>query len=191
MRSADGLSDPAAPTPSAETVDSDAAFTGFFERWYAPVVGLVRRCIDPGDRSSASLVAAEQIAVEAFAELRHSLGEDAAADVARLVVSVADRSIDSLVGHPGSVPLHYEILGPDIDFDGELPLGELHHALTEVRRWDARVGVLALAGALSPAQVATLLRRPLDEVLERLGRVCTRLADGRRVGLTDDQRATA
>lgn len=191
MFTADGPPGSAAPPPPAAVPDADAVFTGFFDRWYAPLVGLTRRCLDPGDRSDASLAAAEQIAVDAFVELRHSLGADAAADVGRLVVSVADASIDALVGHPGSVPLHYEILGPDVDFDGDLPLGELHHALTEVRRWDARVGVLALAAGLSPAQVATLLRRPLDEVLERLGRVCTRLADGRRIGMVDDHRATA
>ena len=55
-----------------------------------------------------------------------------------------------------------------------------------MRRWDRRVGVLALAAGFSPAQIATLVRRPLDEVIERLGRVCTRLADGRRIGFSDE-----
>ena len=145
----------AAPVPGGDVV-----FTGRFERWYAPLVGLARRIVDPTATTPASLDLSEQIVVE--------------------------RCLDEMVGHPGTVPLHYEILGPDIDFDGELPVAELHGALTGMRRRDRRVGVLALAAGFSPTQVATLLQRPLDETIDRVARVCTRLADGRRIGLTDD-----
>lgn len=183
-----GSSDPAtgpaaAPAPLSS---GDATFGARFDRWYGPVVGLARRIIDPSGATPASLVTAEQVVVDAFAAHRYAIGDHESDDVAQLVCDVADRCLDTMVGHPGTVPLHYEILGPDIDFDGALPLAELHGALNGMRRWDRRVGVLALAAGFSPAQIATLVRRPLDEVIERLGRVCTRLADGRRIGFSDE-----
>ena len=181
-----------APTGStgSDTVradrSADAVFAGCFDRWYGPLVGLARRVLDPTSATAASLANAERIVIDAFAAHRFSFGHDEASDVAHLVCDIADRCLDAMVGHPGTVPLHYEILGPDIDFDGELPLAELHGTLNGMRRWDRRIGVLALAAGFSPSQVATLVHRPLDEVIDRLARVCTRLADGRRIGLTDE-----
>lgn len=173
-------------TSSGEQSGRDPAFDAFFDRWYAPLVGLARRSIDPRAVTGASLATAEELAVDALARLRHRLDADESENVAAAVATIADGAVDRLVGHPGSVPLHYEILGPDVDFDGELPLAELHRAISGMRRRDRRVGVLALACGLSPSQVATLTLDPLDDVLERVARVCTRLADGRRIGLTDD-----
>ena len=194
-----GAADEAAEALSAPTAGhtpggvsghgEDAPFAGRFDRWYGPLVGLARRILDPSAATTASLVSAEQIVVDAFVARRFTIGADEPSDVAHLVGDVAEHCLDAMVGHPGTVPLHYEILGPDIDFDGELPLAELQGALNGMRRWDRRVGVLALAAGLSPSQVATLLRRPLDEVIDRVARVCTRLADGRRIGLTDDLQA--
>ena len=171
---------------SSVTHGEDALFAGRFDRWYGPLVGLARRILDPTTATSASLESAEQLVVDVFIARRFTVGADEPTDVAHLVGDVAEHCLESMVGHPGTVPLHYEILGPDIDFDGELPLAELHGALNGMRRWDRRVGVLALAAGFSPSQVATLLRRPLDEVIDRVARVCTRLADGRRIGITDD-----
>ncbi len=173
-------------TGSTVTPGEDALFAGRFDRWYGPLVGLARRVLDPTTATAASLERAEQIVVDVFVARRFTVGADEPSDVAHLVGDVAEHCLDAMVGHPGSVPLHYEILGPDIDFDGELPLAELHGALNGMRRRDRRVGVLALAAGFSPSQVATLLRRPLDEVIDRVARVCTRLADGRRIGLSDD-----
>ena len=45
----------------------DAVFTSCFERWYGPMVGLARRILDSGSTTPASLVNAEQIAIDASA----------------------------------------------------------------------------------------------------------------------------
>ena len=186
MFTADAPTGSTGPVGERAERSGDAVFAARFDRWYGPLVGLARRMLDPTSATPASLVGAEQVVVDAFAARRFDLGDDEAGDVAHLVCDVAERCLDAMVGHPGAVPLHYEILGPDVDFDGELPLAELHGTLNGMRRWDRRVGVLALAAGFSPSQVATLVRRPLDEVIDRVARVCTRLADGRRIGLTDE-----
>ncbi len=174
------------PTDERAERHRDPVFTSRFERWYGPLVGLARHVLDPGAATERSLERAEDIVVDVFGAHRHRGGSDESAEVAQLVAEVADGCLAAMVGHPGSVPLHYEILGPDVDFDGQLPLAELHGSLNGMRRIDRRIGVLALAAGFSPAQVATLLQRPLDDVIDRLARVCTRLADGRRIGLSDD-----
>lgn len=161
----------------------------WFRLEYPRIVGLVRRVIDPQHSSTASLEVAESIATGAFARAC-TPGKDPAqdgTDRAEVICRVLDQCVERLTGHPGTVPLHYELLGPDIDFDGDLPLSELHDALSGLRRGDRRAGLLGFAAGASPSEVASLLDRPLDETIERLGRVATRLADGRRVGLVDVQ----
>ncbi len=186
MTTADAPTGSTGPHTARSDRGGGAVFAGCVDRWYGPLVGLARRILDPTTATPASLANAERITIDAFAARRFTFGDDESSDVAHLVCEVADRCLDEMVGHPGTVPLHYEILGPDIDFDGALPLAELHGALNGMRRWDRRVGVLALAAGFSPSQVATLVHRPLDEVIDRVARVCTRLADGRRIGLTDE-----
>ncbi len=159
----------------------------WFRLEYPRVVGLVRRVIDPESSSTASLEVAEAIATRAFGRCS-TPGKGPAPDgTARteVICRALDQCVERLTGHPGTVPLHYELLGPDIDFDGDLPLSELHDALSGLRRGDRRAGLLGFAAGASPSEVASLLARPLDETIERLGRVATRLADGRRVGLVD------
>jgi DNA-directed RNA polymerase specialized sigma24 family protein len=48
---------------------------------------------------------------------------------------------------------------------------------------DRHVALLCHAAGYAPSEVAALLRRPLDDVLGRLARTATRLADARRLGL--------
>ncbi|MHB1137473.1 MAG: hypothetical protein ACYC2O_00865 [Microthrixaceae bacterium] len=131
----------------------------------------------------SSVPAAEQIAQDAFARVRSTGRTDARAATAALVACVADACVDRLVGHPGSVELHPEVLGPDLDFDGRLPLAELQEVLCDVRRRDRRVGLLVIGAGLRPMEVSSLLGLPLQETLRCLARVGTRLSDGRRVGV--------
>jgi hypothetical protein len=153
-----------------------------FDTWYAATVGLARRVLDrDGAALGASLPLAEEIATEAL--VRTGGAPDPADDghSARLVAFVADATLEHLVGHPGSVPLHPELLGADIDFDGELPMAELQEALCDLRRRDRRVGLLVLGAGLRPVEAAALLGLSLTDTLRCLARVGTRLADGRRV----------
>lgn len=159
-------------------------FGEWFTRDYPRVVGVTRRVLDPGERSPASLPTAEQIAVESFSRMRHTRKPGAPATTT-LLRRCLDGCMDALFGHPGSVPVHPELLGPEMPVDADLPLAELHDALATMRRADRHVGLLTLAAGYSPAATAALLQRPLDDVLERLARVATRLADARRLGLVD------
>lgn len=157
-------------------------FDRLFDAAYPSAVGLARRVLDrDGAALASSVPLAEQIVQEAFARADgHHLRDDVRG-TSRLMARVADSCLDRLVGHPGTVPLHPELLGPDIEFDGELPIAELQQALCDLRRRDRRVGLLVLAAGLRPVEVAALLDLPLEEVLRCLARVGTRLADGRRV----------
>ena len=155
-----------------------------FDAAYPAAVGIARRVLDPQRQVlTSSLPAAEEIAQDAFARLGPSGHRDRSAATAALMSRVADGCVDRLVGHPGSVELHPEVLGPDLDVDGRLPLAELQEALCDVRRRDRRVGLLVLGAGLSPVEVSSLLRLPLEETLRCLARVGTRLADGRRIGV--------
>jgi DNA-directed RNA polymerase specialized sigma24 family protein len=161
------------------------ALEQLFDDAYPAAVGIARRVLDPDRRvPESSLPVAERIAQEAFARLGVSTARRGrTAAVAALVARVADGCIDQLVGHPGSVEVHPELLGPDLDVDGRLSLAELQEALCDLRRRDRRVGLLTIGAGLSPLEAATALGLPLDETLRCLARVGTRLADGRRVGV--------
>jgi DNA-directed RNA polymerase specialized sigma24 family protein len=162
--------------------DGPGPFDEWFRRDHPRMVGLARRVIDPAAASSASLLAAERVSVEAFSRLRARRISDVDARTTAAVHATLDACLDRLLGHPGEVRVHTDALGDDVDFDGHLPLAELHRALEGMRRQDRRVGLLVLAASYRPEQAASLLARPLDDVLERVARIGTRLADARRVG---------
>lgn len=162
----------------------DPSFDEWFRRDYPLVVGLCRRILDLGQAIDSSLVLAEEIAVQAFTRMRFAKLPGDGSETTEIMVMALDECLEHMVGHPGTVALHHELLGGDIDFDGLLPLSELHETLAGMRRGDRRVGLLALGAGYSPAEVAVLLEEPLDEVLARLARVSVRLADGRRIGLS-------
>ena len=82
------------------------------------------------------------------------------------------------------VTVHPDLLGPDMDPGPTLRISELQGALATMRAPDRHVGLLALAAGYAPSSVSVLLLRPLDEVLERLARVGTRISDGRRLGMS-------
>lgn len=154
---------------------------------YPAVVGIARRLIDPESMTTASLDVAEELAVGAFGSVRapgspHDV-ERATSEVFRVIV---DRSADRLHGHPGTVPLLYELDEGDdgVGFEGRLGLAELHDALVDAARWDRRVGLLAFAAGLPPVDVAALLDIDEEDVAERLSRVAWRLLDARRIGRT-------
>lgn len=171
-----------AATAAGRRVRAADGFDRLFDAVYPSAVGLARRVLDRDSEALASsMPVAEQIAQEAFARADGRHLRDDVRGTARIMARVADSCLDRLVGHPGRVPLHPELLGPDIEFDGELPMSELQEALCDLRRRDRRVGLLVLAAGLSPVEVAALLDLPLDETLRGLARVGTRLADGRRV----------
>jgi DNA-directed RNA polymerase specialized sigma24 family protein len=158
----------------------------WFERDLPAMVGLARRVLDREQASAASREVAEHVAVEAFAarrRRRRPIEPEALTTAA--VRSTLDGCLDRLVGHPGIVSVHADALGEQVDFDGELPLSELHDALEGMRRGDRRVGLLVLAAGYRPEQAACLLDTSLEDVLERAGRIGTRLADARRVGRLD------
>ena len=171
-----------APTTRATDRSPDRA-DSLFERTYPAAVGVARRVLDrDGVVLDSSRPLAEEVAMEAFVRCSSSPVRDDHHGAAKIISQVADSCLDRLVGHPGTVPLHPELLGADIEFDGMLPIAELQEALCDLRRRDRRVGVLALAGGLGPTEVASLLDLPLAETLRSLARIGTRLADGRRLG---------
>jgi len=154
-----------------------------FDRVYPSAVGVARRVLDrDGVALGSSLPLAEEIAMEAFVRCAGPQLRDDHRGVAKVMCRVADSSLDRIVGHPGMVPLHPELLGAEVEFDGWLPISELQQALCDLRRTDRRVGVLALAAGFTPTEVSALLDLALDETLRRLARVGVRLADGRRLG---------
>lgn len=157
----------------------DAAW---FDREYPRMVGVVRRVLDREHRSDASLAAAEDICVEAFSRTGRSRdGDDARSD--RVLRRCLNGCMDVLVGHPGTVPVHPDLLGAEFDLGDRMPLAELHQALSSMGTTDRHVALLCHAAGYAPSEVAALLRRPLDDVLGRLARTATRLADARRLGL--------
>jgi len=153
-----------------------------FDSLYPAAVGLARRVLDrDGSALARSLPVAEELALDALVRAAGVGGTARTLRPGRVVALLADGCLERLVGHPGTVPLHPELLGPDIEFDGTLPMAELQEALCDLRRRDRRVGVLVLAAGLEPTQTAALLDLPLPETLRSLARIGTRLADGRRV----------
>lgn len=177
-------SDQDAPDPAVSS-DPDRAFDEWFLRDHPMAVGLARRLLDPGEAVDASLAVAERVAADAFAPLRWTSrpGDDAATTT--LIGRVLDECLEHMVGHPGTVALHPDLLGSG-SVDGLVSLSELHDALADMRRGDRRVGLLALGGGYGPSDVAALLDLPAAEVLERLERVAGRLADLRLVGIEPD-----
>jgi DNA-directed RNA polymerase specialized sigma24 family protein len=169
--------DAVVPRPSG-----DLRFAAWFERDYPRVVGVARRVLDPEQRSDASLPLAEELTIEAFSRLRWSRrgGPGATTSVLRRTL---DGCMDALVGHPGTVDVHPELLGPDMEMDTTLSVAELHDALATMRAADRHVGLLTLAAGYPPSGAALLLHRPLDDVLVRLARVGTRISDARRLGM--------
>lgn len=160
-------------------------FEEWFERDLPAMVGLARRVLDHEQASAASREVAEQVAIEAFARRRRRRPAERETLTTEAVRGTLDGCLDRLVGHPGVVRVHADALGEQVDFDGELPLSELHDALEGMRRGDRRVGLLVLAAGYRPEQAAHLLDTSLEDVLERAGRIGTRLADARRVGRLD------
>jgi DNA-directed RNA polymerase specialized sigma24 family protein len=183
MSTAVEVSEPGPGDGSTVQRASEARFTEWFERDYPRIVGVARQVLDAEGTTPASLRLAEELTVEAFSRLRWTRRRDDAATTA-LLRRTLDGCMDALVGHPGMLTVHPELLGPDMDPGPTLRVAELHGALATMRAPDRHVGLLALAGGYAPSSVAALLLRPLDEVLERLARVGTRISDGRRLGLS-------
>lgn len=164
----------------------DQRFAAWFDHDYPRVVGVALRVLDRDARWMSSREVAEDLATEAFSRLRWSRRRGDAATTAVLQRTL-DGCLDALVGHPGAVPVHPDVLGLDDDGygDGLLSLAELQEALSTMRTADRHVGLLSLAAGYSPSETSALLQRPLDDVLARLARVGTRLGDARRLGLTE------
>lgn len=156
-----------------------------FEDWFRPtyplLVGLARRVLDAQKSSPASLGTAEDLVVDAVARRRWRRVDDDATEA--LIGRVLDGCSDAMVGHPGSVPTPPHVSEHGLGSGDRLQLAELHEALASMRRADRHVGLLGVAGGYSASEVALLLGRPLQDVLARLARVGTRIADARRVGL--------
>lgn len=182
MSSAVEVSEAGPDDGSPRRGSADRAFREWFDRDYPRVVGVARRVLDPAARTPASLQLAEDLTVESFSRLRWTRRRGSVATTA-LLRRTLDGCMDSLVGHPGELSVHPELLGPDMALDPALSVAELHGALATMRAPDRHVGLLALGGGYAPSSVALLLQRPLDEVLGRLARVGTRITDARRLGL--------
>lgn len=165
-------------------VDLTSAGT-WFRSTYPAAVGVARRVLDPDSSVPASLAVAEELAVAAMAAVREPEAPQLADRATTAAITrVVDLAGGRLRGHPGSVPLRYELDEHDLaaGFDGRLSLAELHDALVDAARWDRRVGLVALAGGLAPDEIALLFGLERPEVADRLERVAGRLADGRRIG---------
>jgi DNA-directed RNA polymerase specialized sigma24 family protein len=173
------------PDAAGDEPPERSAFDEWFERDYPLVVGLCRRILDLGATVDASLAVAEDVALEVFTRVRRHRPAGDGSETVVLIEHALDECLERMVGHPGTVALHPELLETDLDVDGLLPLAELQETLADLRRTDRRIGLLALGGGYSPTEVALLLDHPLEEVLSRLGRISVRLADGRRIGHAD------
>lgn len=169
-------------TAPADAVDPVDPVDAWFDRVYPQVVGVVRRVLDRDGRVPSSTTLAEQVCTEAFSR-RRGPGRDQERATTAVLGRALDLCLDELVGHPGSVPVRPELVGDEFAAGDVVSLSELQTALSSMRRDDRRVGLLVLAAGYSPADAAALLQVPLDEVLGHLGRVGTRLEDGRRLGL--------
>jgi hypothetical protein len=153
------MSDAAPGHPVGPPVGSSSGTDEWFDRLFPRMVGVVHGVLDPDGRTDTSLASSEDLCTEAFSRTpRRGGDEERTTAVLRRCL---DRCMDVMVGD------------------------ELHHALSSMRAPDRHVGLLVHAGGWSPADTAVLLQRPLDEVLQRLARVATRLEDARRLGPLD------
>lgn len=168
------------------------------ERSLEPAFGLCVRAFDPVGSSPEWRDRARTLVMDAIARVATHHRSDAASDAAvrEVIARVAERSLDDLMGHPGSsappagvdlaalLPAGFPLA--DMAPGGNLPHVVLQDAVAAARRTDRRVAFVVFAARVPPADCAALLGLTPDAVADSLRRIAARLADIHGVDADED-----
>lgn len=176
-----------APPADSEQVGGDSAraqhrreyVESLVGRSLAPAVGLAARVLDPlGEdpegRDRARLIATDSIRSVALGRRRFADATARDDEVREVMGRVAEASLESLIGHPGSVMVEEQT---GVGVQGTISFAAIQDTTSPMRRTDRRVAFVVLAAGLPPEDACVLLGLERDALTASLRRVSRRLAD--------------